>query len=582
MSGRIPQEFIDDLLVRVDIVDLIDSHVPLKKTGGNFVARCPFHTEKTPSFSVNRKKQFFYCFGCGASGNAISFLMDYNHLDFVEAVEDLAAFAGVSVPRESFAGQSGPKKDDVCGLYEVMSQAASFYVEQLKTGTGRNKAVEYLKSRGVSGEVAKTYMLGYAPEGWSELKGRFDQKALAAAGLLVVREDNTSYDRFRGRIMFPIRDKRARVVGFGARVLDDSLPKYLNSPETPIFSKGKEVYGLYELLERNSRPERILVVEGYMDVVALAQYGIHYAVAALGTATSKAHLELLFRFTSELVFCFDGDKAGEQAAWRAMEPAFPCLKDGRRVRIMLLPEGQDPDSLVRTEGVEGFSARIAAASTLSDYFFRRLVADTGVENLEGRAQLLHESRKYLDQLPAGEFRKMMFEELERLVKRNKLDDSENAAKLNTGRQVALQARQAIDSRRLSLAQFVIALLLQNPELVDVVEQKELNWEELELSGYEAFNNFIRLLLERDPGNASVALEMFRGRKEEKWVKKLAFTDLSIPDEGVRAELSDALDRLMAQARKDGVAKLLAKKQNSGLSQDEQAKLKIMLTNLIKT
>lgn len=578
MSGRIPQEFINDLLVRVDIVDLIDSHVPLKKTGSNFVARCPFHAEKTPSFSVNRKKQFFYCFGCGASGNAISFLMDYNHLDFVEAVEDLAAFAGVSVPRESFAVQSGVKKDDLSGLYGVMERVASFYAGQLKQGEGKDKAVEYLKSRGVTGEVAKAYMLGYAPEGWSSLKDRFDHKALMGSGLLVVKEDGVSYDRFRGRIMFPIRDKRARVVGFGARVLDDSLPKYLNSPETPIFSKGREVYGLYELLEKNSRPERILVVEGYMDVVALAQYGIHYAVATLGTATSKAHLELLFRFASELVFCFDGDKAGQQAAWRAMEPAFPCLKDGRRIKIMLLPEGEDPDSLVRKEGVDGFSARVAEASALSDYFFGRLEAGIGVASLEERAQLLQESRKYLDQLPIGEFRNMMFEELGRLVGRSKLDDSGNAAKLDIGRQSVLQGGSG---RRLSLAQFIIALLLQNPELVDVVEQKDVNWEELEISGYEVFSDFIKLLLEREPKNASVVLEMFRGRREEKWVKKLAFADLSIPSEGVRAELSDALDRLMVQARKDGVAKLLAKKQRGNLGQEDQVKLKAMLTNLIK-
>ncbi|MGR9116441.1 MAG: DNA primase [Gammaproteobacteria bacterium] len=577
MSGRIPQEFIDDLLVRVDIVDLIDSHVPLKKTGSNFVARCPFHTEKTPSFSVNRKKQFFYCFGCGASGNAISFLMDYSHLDFVEAVEDLASFAGVPVPRESFYASSGPKQQDVSSLYEAMGTVASYYARQLRSGEGK-KAVEYLRGRGVSGDVAKDYMLGYAPGDWSGLKSRFDQKVLEAAGLLVVRENGVSYDRFRGRIMFPIRDKRARVVGFGARVLDDSLPKYLNSPETPIFSKGREVYGLYELLEKHSRPDRILVVEGYMDVVALAQFGIHNSVATLGTATSKSHLDLLFRFTSELVFCFDGDKAGQQAAWRAMEPAFPCLKDGRRIKIMLLPEGHDPDSLVRAEGVEAFTKRVVSATALSDYFFGRLVADTGVESLESRAQLLHESRKYLEQLPPGEFRSLMFEELERLVKRSKLDDSEYAAKLSTGRQVISQAS---DNQRLTLAQFIIALLLQNPELVDVVEQKEMNWAEFELSGYEAFNEFIRLLLEKEPKNVSIALEMFRGRKEERWVKRLAFTDLSIPDEGVRAELSDALDRLVIQVRKNGVEKLLAKKMSEGLGQEEQAKLKLMLASLTK-
>lgn len=578
MSGRIPREFIDDLLVRVDIVDLIDSHVPLKKTGSNFIARCPFHAEKTPSFSVNQKKQFFYCFGCGASGNAIGFLMDYNHLNFVEAVEDLAAFAGVDVPKEEVTSKSVPEKRDLSHLYEVMERVALFYAEQLKGNAEAKRAIQYLKARGVSGEVARDFMLGYAPEGWHVLSSRFEQQALMAAGLLVGKEGGGSYDRFRGRVMFPIRDKRARVVGFGARVLDDSLPKYLNSPETPIFIKGREVYGLYELLERNPRPERILVVEGYMDVVALAQYGIHYAVATLGTAVSKAHLELLFRFSSELVFCFDGDAAGQQAAWRAMEAAFPCLKEGRQIKIMLLPEGHDPDSLVREEKVDGFLSRIFSAKILSDYFFGRFESELALESLEGRAQLVARSRKYLEQLPAGVFREMMYARLESLSGLSRLDDLENAAKLNTGRRVVVPAK---DDQRLSLAQFVIALLLQNPELLDVVEQKEINWEELELSGYGAFNRFIRLLLDRRPKNASVALEMFRERKEEKWVNKLAFMDLSIPGEGVRAELSDALDRLMIQARKDGVAKLLAKKERGTLGLDDQGKLKKMLESLIK-
>jgi len=345
VSGRIPREFIDDLLVRVDIVDLIDSHVPLKKTGNNFVARCPFHAEKTPSFSVNRKKQFFHCFGCGASGNAISFLMDFSHLDFVEAVEDLAGFVGIEVPRESIEYQSaGPKKEDLSSLYMLMEQVAAFYVEQLRSSDEGKIAVEYLKNRGVSGDCAGDFMLGYAPNEWKTLAPRFNPKLLLEAGLLVEKDGGQPpYDRFRGRLMFPIRDKRARIIGFGGRVLDDSLPKYLNSPETPLFHKGKEVYGLYELLEKNSKPQRILIVEGYMDVIALAQFGIHYAVAALGTSASQAHMDLLFRFSSELVFCFDGDKAGREAAWRAMEAAFSSLKDGRQIRIMLLPQNHDPD-----------------------------------------------------------------------------------------------------------------------------------------------------------------------------------------------------------------------------------------------
>ncbi|MGR9051029.1 MAG: DNA primase [Gammaproteobacteria bacterium] len=570
MSGRIPNEFIGDLLLRVDIVDLIDSFVPLKKTGSNFVARCPFHTEKTPSFTVNRQKQFFYCFGCGASGNAIGFLMDFNHLDFVEAVEDLASFVGVTVPAVSFEAHSRLKSDNTADLYRVMELAAVFYAKQLKTSPD---AIAYLKARGISGEAAKTFLLGYAPQAWSELKSRFDEKTLAAAGLLVTRDSGTSYDRFRGRLMFPIRDKRGRVVAFGARVLDDSLPKYLNSPETPIFSKGREVYGLYELLQKKAKPERILLVEGYMDVVALVQHDIHFAVASLGTATSKAHLELLFRYTSEVALCFDGDKPGQEAAWRAMEPAFPCLKDGRRIKIMLLPEGHDPDSLIRTEGADVFRARIDAASTLSDFFFGRLIAKNNVDTLEGRAQLLHESRKYLEKLPSGDFRSMMFFELEALVGRNKLDDSENEAKLHNERSVL---RRPKEKQRLSLAQFIIALLLQNPETISVIERKEIDWEEMEFSGYGAFRQVVGLLCEKMPENTAVAIEMFRGSKEEKWIKKLAFSDLSLPDDGIEEELVDAVDRLTRQARKEGIARMLSKKNSDGLTPEEQIKLGSML------
>ena len=431
MSGRIPREFIDELLVRVDIVDLIDSHVPLKKTGVNYVARCPFHTEKTPSFSVNRNKQFFHCFGCGASGNAISFLMDFSHLDFVEAVEDLAAFVGIEVPRESSNYPANPKKEDLNSLYALMEQVAAFYVQQLRTGEEGKKAAEYLKNRGVSGDCAGDFMLGYAPDEWRALAGRFNQNLLTEAGLLVSKEGGGQpYDRFRGRIMFPIRDKRARIIGFGGRVLDDSLPKYLNSPETSLFHKGKEVYGLYELLKKNSKPQRILIVEGYMDVIALAQFGIDYAVAALGTATSQAHLDLLFRFSSELVLCFDGDKAGREAAWRAMEPAFSSLKNGRSCRIMLLPQGHDPDSLIREEGLDKFTERIQTAQALSDYFFEHVSAGLNLSEMEGRAQLIGKAKPYLEKLPDGVFREMMFarlKELSRSATLNALDNSAPAA-----------------------------------------------------------------------------------------------------------------------------------------------------------
>lgn len=582
MSGRIPREFIDDLLVRVDIVDLIDSHVPLKKTGNNFVARCPFHAEKTPSFSVNRNKQFFYCFGCGASGNAISFLMDFSHLDFVEAVEDLAGFAGLEVPRESSAYQSGQKKDSLSSLYALMEQVADFYVEQLRTGDEGKKAVEYLKSRGVSGDCASDFMLGYAPNEWQALAARFDRKLLLEAGLLVDKEEGGQpYDRFRGRIVFPIRDKRARIIGFGGRVLDNSLPKYLNSPETPLFHKGKEVYGLHELLKKNSKPQRILIVEGYMDVIALAQFGIDYAVAALGTAASQAHLDLLFRFSSELVFCFDGDKAGREAAWRAMESAFSSLKDGRQIRIMLLPQNHDPDSLVREEGIDGFIERIQSAETLSEFFFGHFSNELNLSEMEGRAQLVSKAKPYLEKLPDSVFKEMMFARLKELSGWVGLDVLENTATL-ASKQSSKQyprtvGKQFQGSGRLSSARVAIALLVQNPRLAEIVEQREIDWNGLEFKGVALFKNILQTIADKSPVNTAVLMECYRDAAEENSIKALALLDTNISDDKIDKVFCDSLNSLLIQARETGLARLLDKDKTKGLDAQEKELLRKMLT-----
>jgi DNA primase len=579
MSGRIPREFIDELLVRVDIVDLIDSHVPLKKTGNNFVARCPFHVEKTPSFSVNQKKQFFYCFGCGASGNAISFLMDFSHLDFVEAVEDLAGFAGVEVPRESSEFQLKQNKDDLNSLYLLTEQVAAFYVEQLRTSAAGKKAVEYLKNRGVSGDCAGNFMIGYAPDEWHALSARFNPKLLLEAGLLVDKESGGQpYDRFRGRLMFPIRDKRARIIGFGGRVLDDSLPKYLNSPETPLFHKGKEVYGLYELLEKNAKPQRILIVEGYMDVIALAQFGMHYAVAALGTAASQAHLDLLFRFTSELVFCFDGDKAGREAAWRAMEPAFSSLKEGRQIRIMLLPQQHDPDSLIREEGIENFIGRVQTSETLSDYFFGHFSNEFNLSEMEGRAQLITKSKPYLEKLPESLFKEMMFSRLKELSGWGRLDVLENATTLapkQNPRQVQRIGRN--QSQNNKSARTAIALLVQNPRLAELLEQREIALSGLEFPGAALFKNIMLVITDKNPSNTAVLVECYRDAAEEKSIKALALLELPVPDDGIEAEFFDAINRLLTQARETNLAKLLDKERSEGLNAQEKQLLLTMLT-----
>jgi len=567
--------------VRVDIVDLIDSHVPLKKTGNSFVARCPFHAEKSPSFSVSRKKQFFHCFGCGASGNAISFLMDFSHLDFVEAVEDLAGFVGVEVPRESIEYRSsGQKKEDLNSLYMLMEQVAAFYMEQLRTSDEGKKAAEYLKNRGVSGNCAGDFMLGYAPDEWKALAGRFSQKLLIEAGLLVSSENGQIYDRFRGRIMFPIRDKRGRIIGFGGRVLDDSLPKYLNSPETPLFHKGKEVYGLYELLEKNAKPQRILIVEGYMDVIALAQFGIHYSVAALGTAASQAHLDLLFRFSSELVFCFDGDKAGREAAWRAMESAFSSLKDGRQIRIMLLPQNHDPDSLVREEGVDGFINRVQTAETLSEYFFGHFSNELNLSEMEGRAQLVNKAKPYLEKLPESVFKEMMFARLKELSGWASLDVLENAATF-ASKQSSKQDPRAgrkghQDNGRLSSARVAIALLVQNPRLAEALEQREIDWSELEFPGVALFKNILQMIEDKNPANSVVLVECYRDAAEEKSIKALALLDSQVSDDKIDAVFFDSLDRLLIQARETALTRLLNKGKTEGLDAEEKEALRKML------
>jgi DNA primase len=560
MSGRIPRQFIDDLLVRVDIVDLIDSRVPLKKVGSNFVARCPFHTEKTPSFSVNRNRQTYHCFGCGAGGNAISFLIDYAHLGFVEAVEDLAAFIGVDVPREAVDQVDFSSKQDTSRLYALLEQVAAFYVEHLRSNEGK-VAIDYLKQRGLTGEIARDFGLGYAPNSWDALLARFDQQTLVDAGMLVVKEDGKVYDRFRGRLMFPIRDKRKRVIGFGGRVLDDSLPKYLNSPETDIFSKGKEVYGLCELLENKAKPERILIVEGYMDVIALAQYGVHNAVAALGTATSKVHMDLLFRFASELVFCFDGDNAGRQAAWKAVEAALPSLRDGRQIKIMLLPQGHDPDSMIREESLQGFESRIADALVLSDYFFEHLGEGLNLATVEGKAKLLSVARPQLEKMPRGFFREMMFARL-REITGAKLQDAARG-----GSPIANQAKDKVQSA--SMMRKLLALLLQYPQLSQKAEQQMYELVDVNLAGMDLLKQVLELISREQPKTSAVLIEIFRGTEHEKVINALANLAWEVPEFDADAEFGGAWNQLLRQIQDNRMAALIEKSsRGESLTADE--------------
>lgn len=422
MAGLIPQSFIDDLLNRTDIVDVVSSRVQLKKTGKNLSACCPFHKEKSPSFTVSPDKQFYYCFGCGAGGNALGFIMDHDNLDFPQAVEELARAAGMEVPREEGRRGQKPRQPTDSPLYPLLDAAAEFYRQALRAHPTRKAAVDYLKGRGLSGEIARDFGLGFAPPGWDNLlkhlgADTLQQKVMIDAGLLIENaESGKRYDRFRDRVMFPIRDSRGRVIAFGGRVLGDDKPKYLNSPETPVFHKGQELYGLFEARKHNRNLDEIIVVEGYMDVIALAQQGLRNAVATLGTATSEEHLKRLFRVVPSVLFCFDGDQAGRKAAWRALESTLSSLQDGRRARFLFLPEGEDPDSLVRAEGTDAFQARIHQhAQSLGDYFFEQLSNEADPRSLEGKAHMATLAAPLIEQIPGANLRQLMRNRLKEIT-----------------------------------------------------------------------------------------------------------------------------------------------------------------------
>jgi DNA primase len=523
MAGRIPQSFIDELLTRADIVEVIDSRVQLRKAGREYKACCPFHNEKTPSFTVSPVKQFYHCFGCGAHGSAISFLMDYEHMDFVEAVEELAHRTGLEVPRES--GSDTNPVHSTQPHYAVLEQVSDYYRQQLRAHPQAGRAVDYLKNRGLTGEIAARFHIGFAPPGWENLSAAVGtdtrtRRTLLELGLLIEREDGSgAYDRFRDRVQFPIRDRRGRTIGFGGRVLDDSSPKYLNSPESPVFHKGQELYGFYEARRAVRHLDRILVVEGYMDVVALAQFDINYAVATLGTATTIEHLERLFRTVPEVVFCFDGDRAGREAAWRALENTLPVLRDGRAARFLFLPEGEDPDTLVRRIGKAAFEQHITKAAHLSDVFFERLSTGLDLDSIDGRARLVDLARPLLIQQPDSMFRQLM---VERLADLARTDPDRLAGRLMAPRQQPDRPRPVAapkpDSG--SPVRKAIALLLYQPTLaLDLTET--LPEEIRDIPGVPLLTELLTLLQKHPDLNTAAILEHWRNRDDSRHLHQLA-------------------------------------------------------------
>lgn len=411
--ARLPQAFIDQVLDRTDIVDVVDRRVKLKKAGKNYSACCPFHQEKTPSFSVNPEKQFYYCFGCGAGGNALGFIMDYERMEFREAIESLAQAAGIDLPAEEI--DNAPQVDHQKPLYESMERATKLYEGFLRQHKDRGRVVEYLKSRGLSGEIARDFRLGFAPEGWDNLMQTLtDEDSVGhalTAGLLIENDKGRKYDRFRDRVIFPIVNQRGKVIAMGGRVLGDGKPKYLNSPETPLFSKSHELYGLHHIRKFAKNLSRIVVVEGYMDVIALAQFGIHYAVATLGTSVGKPHLELLFRRVEQVVFCFDGDEAGRKAAFRGMEAALPMMEDGRQVKFLFLPEGEDPDTVVRSKGAQHLEHMFDTAAPLEQFLFEQMGTGIDLTTMDGKARLSKLVAPYINQIPDGVYKTLLFKSL---------------------------------------------------------------------------------------------------------------------------------------------------------------------------
>ncbi|HEY4697923.1 MAG TPA: DNA primase [Gallionella sp.] len=557
----IPKNFIQDLLNRLDIVDVVERYVPLKKAGTNFVACCPFHNEKSPSFTVSQTKQFYHCFGCGAHGTAIGFVMEHAGMGYVDAIEELARSMGLEVPNERPAAGEAYQKA-APDLYEVMQTATRYYREQLKSS---QRAIAYLKQRGLSGEIAARFGIGYAPDAWQNLAAAFpnyQDATLVETGLVIESDGDKRYDRFRDRIMFPIVNVRGQVIGFGGRVLDKGEPKYLNSPETPLFEKGRELYGLFQAQKAIRAEQRVLVVEGYMDVVALAQHGVEYAVATLGTATTPYHVQKLLRLTGHIVFCFDGDKAGQRAAWRALENALPYLQDGKRISFLFLPVEHDPDSFIREFGKAAFEQRVQEAMPLSTYLLREISAGLDLRSQEGRNQLLQRAKPLLTAIAAPATALLLRKEVAALsgVSQAELEalyEVEPVARA-TRRGYQKAGRSTPSSHRL-----LLQCLIAKPELGAQVSAK---WHG-EGPEAEAVAAVLLVLREADSALSSPALtQLFQGTTHE---KSLAAAEADMLSWGenfdVAAEFAGLISKLNEVQRRQQFQALQAKLAQGGLS-----------------
>ena len=583
MAGRIPRQFIDDLLARADIVDIVDSRVPLKKAGKNYQACCPFHNEKSPSFTVSQDKQFYHCFGCGEHGNAISFLMEFDRLDFVDAIEELANHCGIEVVREE--NNTSPaehrrqqevyqqKQDD----YELMNQISHFYQQQLKVAADKEVAVNYLKGRGLSGEVVKRFSIGYISEAWDGMMKAYSRNGqanqqLVELGMAIQGDKSRPYDRFRGRIMFPIRDKRGRVIGFGGRVLGDEKPKYLNSPETRVYHKGQELYGLYEAKQANKSLKRLVVVEGYMDVVALAQHGVDYAVASLGTATTTAQLQTMFRNVKEVICCYDGDRAGRDAAWRAMENALPLIRDGFSLKFVFVPDGEDPDSLIRKEGQQAFEKILDEAMPLSKFLFEQLMNQVDMSSLEGRAGLVESFQPLLAKLPDSVLKDAIINEIANNFGTGSEQFLTKFSKTVAG---AGTIKKPKVSTKVTPVRLAIALLLEHPHIVKALGDISA-LQTLTIPGVDLLTQLLGLCQQNPNIKTAQLLEYFRDKEQGKQLAKLMCWQHHIEAEAAEDVFLDSIEKLLNNFVEQRAEFLLQKARTGHMSQQEKQELQAIL------
>jgi DNA primase len=583
MSGLIPQHFIDDLIARVDIVEVMGNRIQLKKAGKEFKSVCPFHDDSNPSLTISPAKGFYHCFSCGAHGTAVGFLMNYEHLSFVEAIESLASNLGIEIPYEK--NQQPIKKNN--NLFDLLEKIQAHYQLELKND---KSAINYLKNRGITGKIAKRFNIGYAPSGWRNILDSFGTSSTEIEKLitlgLVIPKDSNHYDRFRERVMFPIRDNRGRFIGFGGRILNQDQPKYLNSPETPLFHKGRELYGLYECQQALRKIERLVVVEGYMDVISLAQHGIDYAVASMGTATTDDHFNRLFRLTDYIYFCFDGDQAGLDAAWRALNNALKHIREGRQIKFVFLPENDDPDTFIKKNSASIFEKELNNGKDLSDFLIEKLAEDIDIKSIDGKARLAEKAKPLISIIPDGIFKELIVNKLSESVglSAKKLASLISEHKKNNLK-IATEQKQRIFNNKVqnnkkektSITKKAITLILNYPP---IGRQADLNLIEKNIEpGTEILKKLIQTIQKKPDINTAGLIEYWRNDAEGKFLGQLASKELPGNDEfNAQAELNDCLTQLNKSYTKTRVTSLINKQRNENLSNDEKKELNILINS----